>query len=266
MIDIHSHFLFGVDDGSNDESQTRAMLKQAADSGITDLVATPHVNETSNQKYFDQINKNFDDVEEIIKEENLNLKIHRGSEIILDSRILEWLKFPDLLFGNEQKYLLFELPLFFDFQKVSDIIFELALQKITPILAHPERSIKLQESPEILLQWLGQGSLMQMNAGSILGHFGKKAQRTSKKFLKSGLIQFIASDAHETRYRNYSALKDAYNQVSGNFSVEFADILFKENPRILLNGGKVTIFPTDKEKLKNLGLHQIIEKIKSIYS
>ena len=118
MIDIHSHFLFGIDDGSKNRSQTINMLHQAVDVGITDLVATPHINETSNKLYFEQVQKNFLEVQEIIINEGIKLKIHSGSEIILDSQLKQWCEREDLLIGKENKYLLFELPLFFDFLSV----------------------------------------------------------------------------------------------------------------------------------------------------
>jgi len=75
MVDIHSHFLFGIDDGSKNQSQTIDMLHQANSVGITDLVATPHVNETTNEKYLKQVNENFNEVKRIINNEGLNLKI-----------------------------------------------------------------------------------------------------------------------------------------------------------------------------------------------
>ena len=157
MIDIHSHFLFGIDDGSKNQLQTIDMLHQAEEAGITDLVATPHVNELANVGYLEQISENLKNIRKIIKNKNLNLRIHRGSEIIFDTKIIDWLDYHELLIGKEQKYVLFEVPLFIDLSKISQLIFDIQLKNIIPIFAHPERSNKIQDSPEILEAWVNQG-------------------------------------------------------------------------------------------------------------
>jgi len=167
---------------------------------------------------------------------------------------------------KKQQYVLFEVSLFVDLSKVSQMIFDINLKNIIPIFAHPERSKKIQNSPEILEQWLHQGCLMQMNAGSILGQFGKKCQQVSKRLLKAGLIHIISSDAHEQKHRNYLAFKNAFNDVSSNFNVEYANILFKENPYKIVNGGKVKIFNTDKEMLRRIGIRHFLKKLKSVYN
>lgn len=262
MVDIHSHFLFGIDDGSKNISQTIKMLEQAEESGISDLVATPHVNETIDDNYLSQINKTFLKVENIIKQKNLKLRIHQAAEIILDFKIKHWTNNSGLLLGKNKKYILFELPLFVDFEKVSQIIFDLLIENITPILAHPERNIKIQAEPKILIKWLNQGCLMQMNAGSITGQFGKKCRDLSDRILKSGIIQICASDAHEPKYRNYAVLRKAYQIVCKQFDSIYADVLFVNNPQKILYGGNVQKFEIQEENLEKSGLDWILNILK----
>ncbi len=261
MIDLHSHFLFTVDDGSRSRSETIAMLHQAEEAGFTDLVATPHVNEAVNNGYFEHISRIHDDVLNIIKEENLGLRIHLASEIMFDSKTIQCIKNPNLLIGKEQKYLLFELPMFFEFSKISQMIFDLAMKNIKPILAHPERIMKIFKFPENMIKWSDQGCLMQMNAGSIIGQFGKKIQKISRKYLESGIINLIASDAHEPKYRNYLVSNKAYELISSKFDLQYADILFKDNPNKILNGGKVKVFRVDKDRLQKKGISDLLAKL-----
>lgn len=262
MVDIHSHFLYGIDDGAKDISQTIKMLNQAVEAGITDLVSTPHFNEFVSPNYFENINNVFNEISEYISKNNIKLKIHSGSEILQDPKIMDWVEFSDFLIGKNKNYFLFELPHFFEFSKISETIFNLKLKNITPILAHPERSIKIQESPEILIQWINQGCVMQMNAGSILGQFGRKCKTAAKRFLDSGVIHLFASDAHEPKRRNYLTLKRAKEFIIQNFDEEFADILFNHNPTNILKSKSVKLFVTDSENLKNNKLKQFINKIR----
>jgi protein-tyrosine phosphatase len=262
MVDIHSHFLYGIDDGAKDISQTKKMLDQAIEVGITDLVSTPHFNEFISPNYFENINNVFNEISKYISDNQLNLKIHSGSEILQDPKILDWSEFTDFLIGKNKNYFLFELPHFFEFSKISETIFDLKIKKITPILAHPERSVKIQESPEILIQWINQGCVMQMNAGSILGQFGKKCKATAKRFLDSGVIQLFASDAHEPKRRNYLALKEAKEYIVQNYDEQFANILFVQNPANIIKSKSVKFFVTDSENLKNKKLKYFINKFR----
>jgi protein-tyrosine phosphatase len=262
MIDIHSHFLPGIDDGAKDRSQSIKMLEQAVEAGITEIVSTPHFNEFISSDYIDKIDKVFNETNEIILKNNLEIKIHSASEVLLDSKFIDWANHKNFLHGRKNNYLLFELPHFFEFPKISDIIFKLKLQHITPILAHPERSLKIQENPDSLIQWIQQGCIMQMNAGSILGQFGKRCKSISKRLLDSGVIHLIASDAHEPKHRNYLTLIDAKEYIIQNYDEEFGEILFNKNPANILNSKSVKFFKIKSENLKNNKLKYIINKFR----
>lgn len=262
MIDIHSHFLYGIDDGAKDFSQTQNMIQQAVEVGITDLIATPHFNEFISSEYLENINNRFNEINNYILESKIDLQIHLGSEILLDSKLLSWQEDRNFLIGTNKDYLLFELPHFIKSDEISNIIFELKLNKITPILAHPERSIEIQESPEQLIKWINQGCIMQMNAGSLLGQFGKRCESFAKKLLDSGVIHLFASDAHEPKHRNYEIVKEAKKYISENYDERFAEILFIENPMNILHSKPVKIFKTFTENLKNNKIKIFFNKLK----
>jgi len=261
MIDIHSHFLPGIDDGAKNHSQSVKMIEQAIDIGITDLIYTPHFNEFIGEDYTKKIDNVFDQTTEFNIKNNLKINIHLGSEILADSNILD-LKYIDYLHGKKNNYLLFELPHFYEFEEISDIIFKLKLKNITPILAHPERSIKIQENPDKIIHWIQQGCVMQMNAGSIMGQFGRKCGDLSKRLLDSGMIHLIASDAHEPKHRKYRVLKKTREFIEQNYDKEFADILFRKNPANILNSKQVKFFKVISENLKTNKLRYIINKLR----
>jgi len=263
MIDIHSHFLPGIDDGAKNHSQSIKMLEQAIDVGITDLIYSPHINEFIGEDYTKKIDEVFNQTNEYIIKNNLKINIHLGSEVLADSNILE-LKHRKYFHGGKNNYMLFELPHFFEFEEISDIIFKLKLKAITPILAHPERSIKIQENPDKIIRWIEQGCVMQMNAGSIMGQFGKKCMDISKRFLDSGIVHLCASDAHEPKHRNYLVLNGAKEYIEQKYDKEFADILFNKNPSNILNSLQVKFFKVISENLKTNKLKYFINKFRMI--
>jgi len=236
FIDIHSHFIFEVDDGAKNKQLSLEMLRQAQDNGITQLIATPHATDLTNDAISQQFIKRFSSLKEMIASEKLNIKIILASELYFNPHIYELLKYEWATFDGKGKFLLFELPLYEMPTQVSEFIFHCKLEGITPILAHPERYSYLRKNYSSLLEWHRQGCLMQVNAGSVLGHFGERAMTFSKKIVRSNLAAFIASDAHDTEYRNYSVLKKAHKILSELVSLELLDGLFYENPKCAILG------------------------------
>lgn len=262
MIDIHSHFLPGIDDGAKDQQQTLKLLKQAEDTGITDLVATPHFNEFIQHDYAKKIYNVVDETNALIHKNNIRIKVHVAGEFLIDGKILDWDSHNIFFHGINNNYLLFELSHFFEFSDISDLIFKLKLQNITPVLAHPERSLKIQENPEKIIHWIQQGCVLQMNAGSILGQFGKRCQNRAKRMLDSGMIHLLASDAHEPKHRNFSVLSHAKQFIEQNYDEEFAEILFQKNPSNILNSKPVKFFNIASENLKQNRFSSIINKFR----
>ena len=133
--------------------------------------------------------------------------------------------------------------------QIEDTIFKIGLKGIIPILAHPERNTYLQRHPSRLSEWIELGCIMQMNAGSIIGRFGTVAKELSRSFLDKRLIHFVCSDAHDLKKRSYHVLPKAYEIVKNQYGADYADIMFMENPKRILNG-KLIELPTFKEKVK----------------
>lgn len=248
MIDLHSHYLYGIDDGSKSEKMTLDMLRQAESLGFQYLLATPHVNFLSNQKYSDKIVKRFKEINILIEKENIKLKTGLGAEIAYDAEYEKLLNFPFSFFGNGHKYMLFELPVYYKVSQISDFIFKQMLNGITPILAHPERIKTVQDDPQTLVQWYHQGSLMQINAGSISGQFGNSAREFAFAMIENGLACLVASDAHEAASRSYQVMADARDIISEKYSETVAADLFVHNPERAVYGKKIKPGPIDEQQ------------------
>jgi len=254
MIDIHSHFLYGLDDGARDIDMSLAMLRQAEQLGILRILATPHTNEHTTAQIESLIIDRFDEISDLIGENNLDLEIKLAAEISYNSNLLNWLDRSWALAGDRHRYMIFELPLQGIPLDISHTIFQLLLKKVVPVFAHPERNYNLQLEPEKLITWVNQGALVQMNAGSIVGKFGKKCQRFSERMLEARAVHIVASDAHDSDNRNYFVFKHAFQRVHDYIHSDYAQLLFVDNPRCIFEGHEVSIPDMREDKLyKGLG-------------
>ena len=261
MIDLHSHFLPGVDDGAEDMSITVAMLKEAEKAGITHLLATPHINENSLPSVQKHIQDTFRKVQLRKESEGINIDLSLAGEVHFDGHFLEWTQVEWLQVGNRKKYLIFELPMQGLPLKVEDAIFQLGLKGITPVLAHPERNLVLQRDIRKVQKWIEQGCIMQLNAGSVLGHFGSSTREFAFQLLEQGSIHIACSDAHNVQRRGYDVLSRGYHEISERFGSGYADLLFTTNPRQILNDGNLNL-PNEVSLLKDVsGYKKWLQKL-----
>ena len=239
MIDIHSHILPGLDDGSESLEESVEMLRQAAAAGTTDIVASPH----ANQDYaFDPLL-----VERRIGELQAAMgdapRIHYGCDFHLTlENIDDALRSPGKYSIDHRGYLLVE---FSDFliPKTADQVFARMMQVgLRPIVTHPERNQLLQRRLPELEAWVAQGVHLQVTAQSLMGRFGKTARQFAHELMGRGLVHFVASDAHDTKWRT-TALDESRQYVDERFGPEAGLRMFQENPRAVLAGAPLTAVP-----------------------
>jgi protein-tyrosine phosphatase len=266
MIDLHSHFLYGIDDGAHGLDMTVQMLRQAESVGITYLLATPHVNEQLTASGERRILDIFEEVEALIEEENIHLKIGLAGEVDYNGDLYRWLDHPWILFGREKKFLLFEIPMFNLPVNFQEMLFQVTVKGITPVLAHPERNVYIQQKPESLLEWIKHGCLIQLNAGSILGRFGEKCRRLSRQLIKANVVTLVSSDAHDLDKRDYGVMKEAFDLISENHSIEAAQMLFKTNAEQILQGGVINTVEIDAGALNPSISQRIFRKFRFVES
>ncbi len=251
FIDIHSHILYNVDDGSKSEKMSLKMLEQAVNANIVQLVATPHANDLTQKKQGDLFIKRFEHLQLLIEKHRLPIKLLLGSELFFGAGIETLLQARWATFGNNRKYLLFELPLYEMPKDVEHFIFERHLEGITPILAHPERYSYLHKRLDKLVDWHHQGCLMQINAGSIMGQFGERVSSVARRLIKSGLAQFVASDAHDPEYRNYEVLGQAADRMLEYLPQDSIEWLVYKNPLKVIQGASIEPFEIDESQLED---------------
>jgi len=231
MIDVHSHILYGLDDGAATLEASLAMVRLAAELGTTDIVATPHAN----------LEYKFDPatVESRIAELREAAgaacpELHYGCDFHLSfDNIQDAIAHPTRYTIDHGRYLLVEFSDMVIFPNTTEIFSRLIGAGMIPVITHPERNYLLHQRLEQLRQWAGMGCLLQVTAQSFFGRFGKRAERFGKLLLDENLVHVIASDAHDTKHRP-PGLGEAYNWLARKHSYALANALCVRNPGAIL--------------------------------
>lgn len=229
MIDIHSHIVFGVDDGSANMKESVQMLKMAKRLGIEAIFATPHYYQGLFNR--DKAVKNFQELKK--RSSNMGVELYLGSETLISSDLPEIISTNKDLTLNGTKYLLLDLPLDSVPQYTCNILFRLHLLGIVPIIAHPERNKCFLSNSQSFVDIAGRGALIQVDTASVIGIYGYSVQKFAKNLIKQRLVHFVASDAHNVN--DYvDRYLEAYDQILGWSDRTYADAVFHENAKVAL--------------------------------
>ena len=237
MIDIHNHILPGLDDGARDWDEAIKLCELAKADGIEAIAVTPHIRDGLYPNNRDKIIEKTNELREKIAN-RVDIDIYAGAEVHIAMDLPEKIKRGEIPGINEKGYLLLELPEHLLPPRIDDMIFDLKLARITPIIAHPERCTWATGDTndfERLKRFIDQGALVQLTALSLTGGFGRNIKKISTKMLKLGLIDVIASDSHSPTHRppKLSAALEAAQKIIGE---EKASRLVKENPEKIIKG------------------------------
>ncbi len=231
MIDIHTHVLAGLDDGARSLEDSVAMIRIAAETGTTDLVASPHAN-LEFQFHPERVEERLAELEKA----SGAVRLHCGCDFHLYfDNIHDALAHPTKYTINHKRYLLVEFPDLLIAKSTPEVFAQLLHCGMTPVITHPERNFLLHSRMEEMESWIESGCLVQVTAQSLLGRFGVEARNVAHRLMKRGLVHFIASDAHDPEDRT-PRLDLGFNHVAGRYGRERAEMLFVTNPRAVLEG------------------------------
>jgi len=249
VIDLHSHVLPGVDDGARTIEDSRELAKRAAAEGITAIAATPHVR----ADYPTTPGRMEAEVEALradLAEQGIPVEILHGGEIDLDAmRQLD----PDGLrrftIAQSGRYLLVEFPYTGWPLGLEQRLFDLALNGILPILAHPERNRDVQADPRRLAPFVERGGLVQVTAASLDGRIGRSSRKAAEELIDAGHAHLLASDAHTPDVREVG-LAGAVEALAND---ELAHYLTEAAPSAIVAGDAVSQPPTAKRRRRFFG-------------
>lgn len=231
MIDLHSHLLPGVDDGSPSVEVSIPVLQRFAADGVTCVVLTPHL--SASQAHRAPYDRHVE-ILEILRAAAPGLpELRLGWEIMLDEPSLD-LRAPRLSLGGSRA-LLVEFPRTSVPVRAANELFRLRSGGNMPVLAHPERYWGC--TVEKVMEWRDAGAVIQMDTAGLIGKGSMAA--LSRALLEAGLVDLFASDNHGDS-RSLATARDWLLEVA---TPEHAHLLTKANARRLLDGEAVLPVP-----------------------
>lgn len=212
MIDLHSHILPGLDDGSRTVEDARALARRAAADGVTAVAATPHVRLDYPTRP-EEMERGVMRLREDFVEQGIDVEVLHGGE--LDLGMLATLDDDELrrfTLAQSGRYLLLEFPYSGWPAGLEETIYGLGLRGLVAVVAHPERNRAVQSDPRRLGESVRMGALVQITAASLDGRIGRSSQKAAVRLLELGLAHVLASDAHTPEIRE-AGLADAADAV-----------------------------------------------------
>ena len=199
MIDIHTHIIPCVDDGSPNLETSIDMIKHEIAIGVDTIICTPHHIFKRYEKSVEEIKSQFELLKKEVEKQNLPVKLYLGQEICYTHRedIIKMLKEGKLLTLNNTNRILLEFSFTREPEDVLDVIYNFSVNGYEIIIAHIERYewMTLEKVKDLRKE----GALIQINSNSYLGLTTWKEKRFTKKLLKLGLVDYVASDTHSFR-------------------------------------------------------------------
>ncbi len=229
MIDIHTHILPCIDDGSSSLENSIEMVKEEVRQGVNKIILTPHYR-GSFLPNVDEVTRVFNEFKERVAQENIDVELFLGQEIYVTKDIKKIFKAGKTFSLAGSKFVLIEFA-FARRNEISEIVHELRCEGLRPIIAHPERYEKLtvDDIYEIKLA----GGFMQVNADSIVGDNKRFYKKTIKNMFREGFVDFVASDIH---FNRVNRMAEAYKYVKRKFGDDAAEVTFKLNAERILKG------------------------------
>jgi protein-tyrosine phosphatase len=224
VIDVHSHLLPGVDDGSRSFENSVEVLARFADQGVECVVLTPHLNVSRSAEA--PYERHVELLETLRDRARHSPELRLGWEIMLDEPGRD-LRSPRLALGGSRAVLV-EFPLSGVPEQGGDELYRIRRSGVVPVLAHPERYWGCTVAK--VQGWKRAGAVIQMDTAGLLGR--GRISKISRELLEQGLVDLFASDTHGDS-RTLASARDWLLEVSTS---EHAELLTRTNARRVLDG------------------------------
>ncbi len=194
-VDIHSHLIDNIDDGSQSMDQSIEMLRALSQLGYKKIITTPHIH----PRYPNTpqiIMAGLDRLQSEVSKQGLNIELEVAAEYYVDEVFIDKVARDSTILSFGDRYVLVESsfinkPVFFE-----SALFDLQSKGYQPVLAHPERYRFVEGNDEWLAELKGMGIMLQVTLGSIGGYYGSTPQKLGNHLLQKGMVDFLGSDLH----------------------------------------------------------------------
>jgi protein-tyrosine phosphatase len=217
-VDMHSHLLPALDDGLKTMEDTIQFIRQLHLLGYQKLICTPHILTDLYPNSPATILPRLEEVRNALKEQNIPVQIEAAAEYMVDMDFEDHIRNGDQLLTIGGKNILIEMSYIAPSPNMEQVIFELNMKGLKPIIAHPERYQFYHNNFEKYQRFIDLGAVLQVNLLSLLGYYGKNVKAVAEILIKQKMIQFAGTDMHHTNHLNalleLASKKDFYNLIA----------------------------------------------------
>jgi protein-tyrosine phosphatase len=233
FVDLHCHYVPGIDDGVRDANEAIALLRGLSGIGFERVIATPHMRPSLFDNTRQDLERAFEALRPVIAESGLPetaLSSEHYFDDVVYQRLLSGTALP---YPGERAVLLefYEI----DFPPMIDRCFaELRRRHLLPVIAHPERYQCLWRSLDALDRLVSGGAVALLDVAALVGKYGRKPQRTAEAILEAGLYHAACSDAHRPSDVNEVAAGIA--RLEALYGPDEVEFMLDQGPRAILRG------------------------------
>jgi protein-tyrosine phosphatase len=240
VIDLHCHYLPGIDDGAQALDESLELARAAVAAGIKTAVMTPHVHPGRYENTGSSIRKLCVAFQRVLDHKEIPLDIRVGGEVRISAEIIPMVEnneIPFLGIADGYRIMLLEFPHSHLLLGADKLIAWLLARRIRPLIAHPERNKDVMRNIEKLAPFMKMGCMTQLTGASIVGQFGKPAQECAQKLIDREWATVVATDAHNLKHRppNLDLAYKALTELAGE---SFAQRLTTHTPARLISGNE----------------------------
>lgn len=246
-IDLHSHWVAGIDDGAKTTADSIALLRGLFETGFSTVVGTPHMRPGMFDNTAETLRNAFDRTRAALPPGPGLPDLHLASEHFFDHVVFERLvseaalPYPALVepaATGGRRSALIEFPTNRFPSNITHRIFDMMRKKIRPVIAHPERYEPVWDDPSVLDPLLDAGAVLQLDVAALAGRYGRTPRRAAEALLGEGYYQCASSDAHSLK--DIAAVREGIQLLFSRAGREEAEFLLIEGPRQILNGAVET--------------------------
>jgi protein-tyrosine phosphatase len=238
FVDLHCHFVPGIDDGARTEAESIELLEALSEAGFSHVVATPHMRPGMFDNDKARLTEAFERIGKVVSTTPNMPRVSLASEHYFDDIVFRRLLDGDALPYPGGRAVLLEFYEVDLLPSVAERLFDLRRRKLIPVIAHPERYRCLWKSHERLTSLVDAGAVALLDTGALVGKYGKEPEKCARRMLEDGIYHAACSDAH--RVDDVDDVLDGMRFVRKRYGADEVDFLFRQGPEEILAGAVST--------------------------
>jgi len=218
-VDMHSHLLPGLDDGLQEMEQTLAFIRELQQLGYKKLICTPHILSDLYPNSPATILPKLELVRSALEENKIDIQIEAAAEYMVDGEFENYINADKPLLTFGKNLVLIEMSYVAASSNIEQVIFQLRIKGLQPVLAHPERYNYYLGTPDQYDRFMDLGCLLQINILSLLGYYGEPVKSTAQNLLKKKMVSLVGTDMHHENHlkglKSLASKKSFYKLFDG---------------------------------------------------